>query len=470
MKNNTVNLKNRAVYNRDMAKESGEVGIPVNLGKDYFEDSLHYAKQGKDENAIRKLLANIDGVIENAILLDTQLSDLSSKNKKGSTQFMHVFYTPISYNGAPFLAKITVEEYRVDGILRAYNAQRITMSALPRSYFQQLNQAASAGDSRLHADEIMVSQLYELVKQYDKGFKNRTAPNPSLLNTDGTPKVFYHGTASVFWEFDMKKSNDLTGRNLGLGAGKGEIYLTEYKASAKKAAAGALVRKKEVKERVIPLYVRAEKLMDRIDYQKILESNYERYPNSRPHLATYDYKQRDKAIAATDKEVRAKGYDAVYDSGSGELFVYENTQVKSASDNIGTFDENNPDIRYSEWDGGVSDRELLREAAERDDASEAVKAYARKVNNLEAYQRRLERQQNKLSAEDLSAEEREALAGRIADTQALIEKTNKALINLELRSDMRREADAARERWWSTNVGDAVKTSRNLQRENRELK
>lgn len=118
----------------------------------------------------------------------------------------------------------------------------------------------------------------------------------------------------------------------------------------------------------------------------------------------------------------------------------------------------------------MSDRELLREAAERDDASEAVKAYARKVNNLEAYQRRLERQQNKLSAEDLSAEEREALAGRIADTQALIEKTNKALINLELRSDMRREADAARERWWSTNVGDAVKTSRNLQRENRELK
>ncbi len=86
---------------------------------------------------------------------------------------MHILYAPVTYNGAQFLAKITVEEYREDGILRAYNVQRIKMSAMPRSYFQQLNQAASAGTSRLHADIIMVSQLYDLVKQCDKDFKSR---------------------------------------------------------------------------------------------------------------------------------------------------------------------------------------------------------------------------------------------------------------------------------------------------------
>ena len=130
-------------------------------------------KQGKDEKAIIKLLANIDEVVENAVLLDTRLSDLDSENKKGSTQFMHILYAPVEYNGATFLAKITVEEYREDGILRAYNAQRIKMSSLPRSHFQQLNKAASARNSRLHDDEIMVSQLYDLVKQHDADFNSR---------------------------------------------------------------------------------------------------------------------------------------------------------------------------------------------------------------------------------------------------------------------------------------------------------
>lgn len=149
---------------------------------------------------------------------------------------------------------------------------------------------------------------------------------------------------------------------------------------------------------------------------------------------------------------------------------YDAMRVKTEIENTVQTQTWSDEEQHSEWDGGVSDRELLREAAEREDASEAVKKYARKLENLEAYQRRLERQQKRLNEETMSGEEREALSGRIADTQALIEKTNKALIAMELRSDMRKEADAARERWWSTNVGDAVETSRNLQRENRELK
>ena len=469
MKNNTVNQKSRAVYNKDMSKTE-EKGASINIGKDFFEDSLHYAKQGKDEKAITKLLANIDEVVENAVLLDTRLSDLDKANKKGSTQFMHILYAPISYNGAPFLAKIAVEEYREDGILRAYNAQRITMSALPRSYFQQQNQAASAGTSRLHADEIMVSQLYDLVKRYDKDFKSRPEANASLQNENGTPKVFYHGTASEFWAFDMKKANDKTGRLMGLGAGKGKIYLTEYEESARLAASGAKARTKGGSERVMPLYVSAQKIMDRADYQKILERNYERYPSSRPHTASYDYQQRDKAIAATDREVRKQGYDAVYDKNSGELFVYENTQVKSATDNIGTFDRNNPDIRYSERDNSVSDRELLREAAEREGASDELKKYGKKAENLEAYQKRLERQQKKLTAEGLGSEERAALEKRIEETEELIARTQDALTRMELRPSMQQEIQEARTRWWTENIPDAVQTAREIQKENRELR
>ena len=52
--------------------------------------------------------------------------------------------------------------------------------------------------------------------------------------------------------------------------------------------------------------------------------------------------------------------------------------------------------QHSEEDNSVSDRELLLEAAEREGAGEELRRYAQKARNLEAYQKRLERQQKML--------------------------------------------------------------------------
>ena len=124
----------------------------------------------------------------------------------------------------------------------------------------------------------------------------------------------------------------------------------------------------------------------------------------------------------------------------------------------------------SERDNSVSDRELLREAAEREGASEELKKYGKKADNLEAYQKRLERQEKKLQAEDLGAEERAALEGRIAETEALIGRTQDALTRMELRPSMQQKIQEARTRWWSENIPDAVQTAREIQKENRELR
>ena len=102
------------------------------------------------------------------------------------------------------------------------------MSALPRSHFQQLNQIASAGTSRLHADEIMVSQLYDLVKQYDADFKTRPDVHPTMLNADGTPRVFYHGTGTEFSVFDKSRINS----NFGLNGGDLGFYFTPFREDA----------------------------------------------------------------------------------------------------------------------------------------------------------------------------------------------------------------------------------------------
>lgn len=182
--------------------------------------------------------------------------------------------------------------------------------------------------------------------------------NSMVVNEDGSPKVMYHGTASEFWAFDKRKANDITGRRMGLGAGKGKFYLTEYKGSANAAAYSAQSTGRGKTPKVMELYVSAQKVMDRSEYNRRLEEAYKRYPHSSPADSAYDYRARDKAVAYVDNAIRKAGYDGVWDHDSGEMFVFEPTQIKSATDNVGTFDADNPDIRYS-----ISDQRETQESA-----------------------------------------------------------------------------------------------------------
>ena len=50
-----------------------------------------------------------------------------------------------------------------------------------------------------------ISELFNIVKGNDKSFNPRPV-DKNLLNNDGTPKVFYHGTTAEFKEFDKRKS------------------------------------------------------------------------------------------------------------------------------------------------------------------------------------------------------------------------------------------------------------------------
>lgn len=58
-------------------------------------------------------------------------------------------------------------------------------------------------------------------------------------------------------------------------------------------------------------------------------------------------------------ELKRRGYDgmvyknAVEDEGSDSFIAFEPTQIKSATDNIGSFDPANPDIRYATGGGGA---------------------------------------------------------------------------------------------------------------------
>ena len=244
-------------------------------------------------------------------------------------------------------------------------------------------------------------------KQFQRWFGNS-----QIVNEDGSPRVMYHGTASEFWTFDKRKSNDLIGRRMGLGAGGGKFYLTEHKGSGNAAAYSAQQAGKGNQPHVMELYVSAQKVMDRSEYDRRLNELYAKYPNSDPRGEVYDYRQRDKAIAQLDKALRKEGYDGVWDKDSGELFVYESSQIKSATDNIGTFDPSNPDIRYSLRE---TDDNIQNALAAEEKAMMQVKAH--RITAMEA---------DKLAGKALqkanSDYDRQEVASRIARTIDLMER------------------------------------------------
>ena len=57
-----------------------------------------------------------------------------------------------------------------------------------------------------------ISDLYGFVKKFDNEFSPAPEVNPVLLNEDGTPKVFYHGTNSQFTSFSPEEMSSREGR------------------------------------------------------------------------------------------------------------------------------------------------------------------------------------------------------------------------------------------------------------------
>ncbi len=128
-------------------------------------------------------------------------------------------------------------------------------------------------------------------------WQNHPDKASKVVNQDGTPKVVYHGSKAEFTVF--KESTD--------GAlGKG-IYFAESKEYAK-----------GVGPTVYEVY---------LDIKK-------------PYIA--------RVPGGIDTaKLQSQGYDGVYAPGPGFWVAFEPEQIKSATDNIGTFSKFDPDIRYA---------------------------------------------------------------------------------------------------------------------------
>ena len=172
----------------------------ISVGRQGIDDTISHTGRYK---VSEKTLSEIKLLIENSVLLDSEVTDTNtSKKKHPHSLLMHKLYSPVVQNEKNYIAKITIEEYmeNEDTNKKFYNLRDIEIS--PRSVDfisnENPNQIAKLGD------KISVSDLFSLVKTYDKDFKPK--PCSLVLNDDGTPKEVYHGSGENFSKFDITKS------------------------------------------------------------------------------------------------------------------------------------------------------------------------------------------------------------------------------------------------------------------------
>jgi len=324
-----------------------------NSGKVHDETKMHHSIRNR---AAVPYLPYIDEIIENAVLLNTEGI---GKKKSENSLLMHYMYAVADIGNGPEVLKLGVEEMynpaqKKTG-QRAYALHNIEKAFVARGGVQ--GNSPSSGSNATNAINT-VADLFALVKRMDNDF----VPNESskIVNADGTPKVMYHGSPAQFSVFDKRKakSSGLYGRG---------FYFTDSKEQASVYGNQYSVYL-DVKH---PLQ-QGTKRVTRKQVRKFLEAVADNEDYSIENYGTYDVDAVLKTVMGSSKNIDA--FQVIQDINTTaigdmveaatlfndvngtqfdgiivptETVVFRPEQIKSATDNIGTFDGNNPDIRYS---------------------------------------------------------------------------------------------------------------------------
>ena len=346
---------------KDTANMDGENGWKIRISGHGERNTRAHSGKGKLSVAG---LNNVIGLIENAVFLDTEVHEHHANNAtEDYIAFDHKLYSLGKDElGNIALYKITVEEIyqskskpddrRFHNLRYITEIEKVVENINGSSETHKENQPYTAKD--VSTTKYSIRDLYGFVKEYDPEFQPKPV-NPIFLNVDGTPKVVYHGSADMFDTFSYGHIGSASGVSF-LGNG---FYFTDKKKLAKNYG-----------ENVYECYLQMKK----------------------PYYA----KEAD-AYRLNAKTLEKQGYDGVIlNAPTGTIYmVFNNTQIKSATDNIGTFDGENSNIRYSSRSGSVSDRAMLVDLFEQmvTDSNEykALQNYKKNMDRMMALEEKIER-------------------------------------------------------------------------------
>ena len=205
-----VDIRLNTVYKagKEVNNDTGKV---ISWGNTLLSETKNHAKRS---NVAPGMLGNISDIIKNAVLSDTTISIPTSNKKMANTAFMHTFYSAATVDGNIWIMRLFAEEALPnkggDSFTRAYELKEIEKIGEIAEGVHLDKESLTQAKPPISLHNI--SDLYGFVKQYDPNF-NPVAVSPALLNSDGTPKVVYHGTNADFADNLEKVFNYIADEN-----------------------------------------------------------------------------------------------------------------------------------------------------------------------------------------------------------------------------------------------------------------
>lgn len=285
---------------------------------DFFMDPVFWQDMAKDKPGLFRRVAN--AVIKFLDDVSAQILDL---RPFGTDQY---------------LADIKAARAAVSTTLREFSAAAVGEAT-----------ASTGGVAFAPSQRESVTQTLAFRRWFGKS---------KVVDTNGQPRVMYHGTNSSFSKFDGDKN--------------GLIFVTPDPKFAERFATA----RERGRPNLMPVYVSAQRPFDhqkKVDRQALIDRLMEVHPSytqgdgqqallidGRKTLYT------DAVLEATltdDSDstwqfletpsivdmVERAGFDSMYvmEDGVKNLALFDSAQIKSAIGNRGTFDPNNPDITFS---------------------------------------------------------------------------------------------------------------------------
>lgn len=221
-------------------------------------------------------------------------------------------------------------------------------------------------------------------KQFKRWFgdwQNNPQQASKVVNRDGTPRIVYHYTDGDFTVFDPSMSGNNQGKSHGDGiyvstnpnefsyAGKNKM---ELYANIRNPFEMQLTGKQA--DYVLDKYASANHDLDGNDGMYRAHAKSKLTTPSR----VFDYLNQyaDENGIKTSDILKDLGFDGVHDGS--EWVAFDSNQLKSATDNIGLFDANNEDIRYS-----LSDEQRMKRMEEDKAFLEADFAKAERTSTVD---------------------------------------------------------------------------------------
>lgn len=332
----------------EVFRKIGMTDLPVTINQQHIEYALHGTKDF--DHAL-----GAEGLRQLPKALESPVAILSSKTKNGSSlvamleirQNGKQVVVPVAIDGYGTLNWVQIDSNAVTSVYgknfsiskvlknaledeangkpfsvyyvnkekaaRLFEVARVPMPKVPQitpdGFIHSIREAGSPVNPKL--ENVTQSQQF---KRWFGDWQNHPESASKVVNEDGTPKVVYHGTRNRFTTFELQ-SDPKFGRALGNG-----FYFTSDYSKAHQYANGRFSKGQDRGGIVMPVY---------LDMKN-------------PYIIAADADR-----TQWHREYAKGDYDGIIDERFNTYFVENPTQIKSATDNIGTFDRENPDIRYS---------------------------------------------------------------------------------------------------------------------------